>query len=409
MNRLAFWFFKNSSDIHEGPHVQRVKAFLNASLPIGAVSGIPFGAFMWYEELPLFALVPWTISVLYFFCIFLIQKNRLHLALFISQATLLLFIVLGVFFAGWDSGLYLWFLFQVVLVLAGYRWKTWFKGLQIGAGILAVLFSALVLGPQPPYYSLPADNLEAIYNLNVASVLLINVVIVFVLFRATENAEEEAFEAHQETRSLLLNILPESIADRLAENPTTIADSIDEASILFADLVGFTALSADKAAADVVTILNGVFYEFDSIVERLGLEKIKTIGDGYMAAAGVPIPREDHALAAVHCAAQLLQSLRKFNQEHGTNLGVRIGINSGPIVAGVIGKNKFTYDLWGDTVNTASRMESNGSPGRIQVSERTHALVRTQCKFEERGEIQIKGKGAMKTFFVTGIRTSALL
>jgi adenylate cyclase len=156
-------------------------------------------------------------------------------------------------------------------------------------------------------------------------------------------------------------------------------------------------------AQEVVGILNDIFYEFDSIVERHGLEKIKTIGDGYMVASGVPKFRDDHAISAVQCGFCMLEFLNSFNLKMNLNLGLRIGISSGPIVAGVIGKNKFTYDLWGDTVNTASRMESYSQPGKIHISQSCYDLISDRCEFESRGEIEIKGKGKMKTYFVVRI------
>ncbi len=210
------------------------------------------------------------------------------------------------------------------------------------------------------------------------------------------NLERRRRQADQ----LLLNILPRSIAEQLEYAPDRIvAEHVPSASVLFADLAGFTPLSAGMAAADVVQLLNEVFSAFDHLVEQRGLEKIKTIGDCYMVAAGVPEPRADHASILVDLALAMQDCVagRLFM---GNDLRFRIGISSGPLVAGVIGRKKFIYDLWGDTVNTASRMESHGIGGRIQVTESTHSLIRSAFCCEPRGMIPVKGKGDMPTWFV---------
>ncbi|MGE5658960.1 MAG: adenylate/guanylate cyclase domain-containing protein [Actinomycetota bacterium] len=210
-----------------------------------------------------------------------------------------------------------------------------------------------------------------------------------------------ALEAEQErSERLLLNILPGSIAERLKQEPQTIADSFAEVSVLFADIVGFTELSARISPTELVKLLNEVFSVFDHLVEHHRLEKIKTIGDAYMVVAGLPEHRSDHAQAIADMALDMQTVLAKFNQENNQNFRIRIGISSGLVVAGVIGLKKFAYDLWGDTVNTASRMESHGLPDCIQVSETTYQHLKEQYLFEERGEIQIKGKGKMMAYLL---------
>jgi class 3 adenylate cyclase len=181
-----------------------------------------------------------------------------------------------------------------------------------------------------------------------------------------------------------------------------IADHFDEASVLFADVVDFTPMSADMSPSDLVGLLNNLFSVFDGFVAELGIEKIKTAGDEYMVAAGVPKPRADHA----HAAAELALRIRDHvvaNPIAGHRLEMRVGIHSGPLVAGIIGTGKFAYDLWGDTVNTASRMESGGIPGRIQVTPATYELLAgNRYSFEPRGTIEVKGKGSMETWLLTG-------
>jgi len=207
----------------------------------------------------------------------------------------------------------------------------------------------------------------------------------------------------QKSESLLLNILPRDIAAILKDEPRTIADHFEGASILFADVVDFTPLSARMTPKELVELLNEVFSYFDAIVERYGLEKIKTIGDCYMVASGVPRPRVDHAQALVAMALEMRDSIacREFA---GRRLAFRIGINSGPVVAGVIGRNKFTYDLWGDAVNTASRMESHGAGGVIQITEATYELINEAFVCEPQGVVQVKGKGPMSVWHVVGER-----
>jgi len=210
-----------------------------------------------------------------------------------------------------------------------------------------------------------------------------------------QQIEDEKMRSEQ----LLLNILPKSIAERLKDGETTIADSFSNVSVLFADLAGFTRLSTQVPPDEIVALLNRIFSAFDDLAEQYGLEKIKTIGDCYMAAAGLPVPREDHAVTTAHMALDMLHIIN--NSRFGNlQLTLRIGINSGPVVAGIIGNKKFIYDLWGDAVNTANRMESHGLPNQIQVSETTYELLKEKFLLEPRGEIDVSGKGLMKTFWL---------
>ena len=205
----------------------------------------------------------------------------------------------------------------------------------------------------------------------------------------------------RKTDGLLLNILPEAIVDRLKHEPGVIADKFEKATILFADLVNFTQISTTMPATKLVYLLNEIFSTFDKLSDKHGLEKIKTIGDAYMVAAGIPIERPDHAEAIAEMALDMLVTIKKLNVKLDAKFDLRIGINSGPVVAGVIGTKKFIYDLWGNAVNTASRMESHGIPGRIQVSHYTYDLLHDKYEFEDRGEIEIKGKGQMRTYLLT--------
>lgn len=217
--------------------------------------------------------------------------------------------------------------------------------------------------------------------------------------------ESALMKEQKKTESLLLNILPEPIVTRLKHEPGVIADKFEKATILFADLVNFTQISTTMSATKLVYLLNEIFSAFDGLSEKHGLEKIKTIGDAYMVAAGIPIERPDHAEAIAEMALDMLVAIEKLNVKLDAKFDLRIGINSGPVVAGVIGTKKFIYDLWGNAVNTASRMESHGITGRIQVSHYTYDLLQDKYEFEDRGEIEIKGKGQMQTYLLTGRKT----
>ena len=209
----------------------------------------------------------------------------------------------------------------------------------------------------------------------------------------------------QQSDDLLRNTLPDEIAERLKASTGTIADDFPEASVLFADLAGFTPMSAAMTPAEVVGLLDEVFRVIDGFVSNLGLEKIKTVGDEYMVAAGVPRPRADHAVAIAELALRIRDHFAA-TEVNGRRLSFRIGINSGPVTAGVIGTDKFAYDLWGETVNAASRMESSGVPGSIQISAATHALIADAFVCESRGMTSIKGKEPMETFLLVSRRSS---
>jgi class 3 adenylate cyclase len=225
--------------------------------------------------------------------------------------------------------------------------------------------------------------------------------------RALDREHRLLLAEEERSEQLLLNILPESIASRLKRARQPIADAFPEATVLFADIVGFTGLSSRMAPDRVVGTLSDLFSAFDRLARERGLEKIKTIGDAYMVAAGLPDPRPDHAEAAADMALAMEDEASKHPGPDGRPFSLRIGIDTGPVVAGVIGEDKFAYDLWGDTVNTASRMESTGVPGHIQVTARAYERLRHRYHLEERGSVRIKGKGEMTTYFLLGPRGRA--
>jgi len=205
-----------------------------------------------------------------------------------------------------------------------------------------------------------------------------------------------------EIEQLLLNILPKAIAERLQNGQSIIADSFSDVSVLFADLVGFTNFASQKSAAETVKVLNQIFSQFDQLSLQHGLEKIKTIGDAYMVVGGLPEPQENHPLAIAQMALDMQAAVASFNTKNNHSFSLRIGINIGGVVAGVIGLTKFSYDLWGDTVNVAHRMESNGIPGEIQVTDAVYERLKDKFLFKLRGTIEIKGKGEMMAYLLLG-------
>ncbi|MFD0668619.1 adenylate/guanylate cyclase domain-containing protein [Ramlibacter sp. MAHUQ-53] len=222
--------------------------------------------------------------------------------------------------------------------------------------------------------------------------------------RQLRRQHEALGQEQKKTEQLLLNILPGSIAKRLKAGEERIADACPEVSVLFADMAGFTKMSRTMSASQLVELLGDLFSRFDLITEKHGLEKIKTIGDCYMLAGGVPEPRADHAVAVTLAAMDMQQALRDMHERTGGRVNMRIGIHSGPLVAGVIGIRKFTYDLWGDTVNVASRMESSGEAGKVHVSSATAALLAGRFVLEPRGFMEVKSLGQVETYFVEGLK-----
>jgi guanylate cyclase len=238
--------------------------------------------------------------------------------------------------------------------------------------------------------------------LNLVSVSSISLLALYYFIGQKNEAYRLLHIEQQKSENLLLNVLPREIAAILKNEDRTIADSLDGVSILFADMVGFTPLTAHMAPKAVVGLLNDIFSHFDELLEKHGVEKIRTMGDNYMVAAGVPRPRADHA----HCLATMALEMQDYLQQRRENTGMpidfRIGINSGSVVGGVIGHKKFVYDVWGDAVNIASRMQSQGVAGKIQVTRATYELICDDFILERRGTINLRGRGTMETWFLVG-------
>jgi class 3 adenylate cyclase len=266
------------------------------------------------------------------------------------------------------------------------RWSlavaAWFGGAPL-------LFRTLV-DPEP---------LRRVLDDSVPDVVLLAAVLI--LGEAVRNRRALDLEREKSER-LLLNVLPAPIAARLKQTEEVIADGFPDVTVLFADIVDFTSRSERIAPEQVVEVLNDLFSAFDRLARQRGLEKIKTIGDAYMVVGGLPEPRPDHAEAVAEMALAMLEEVAGRSDPSGKSLQVRIGIDTGPVVAGVIGTSRFSYDLWGDTVNTASRMESHGVPGCIQVTDRAYRRLRDRYRFQRRGPIPVKGKGEVVTYFLVG-------
>lgn len=269
---------------------------------------------------------------------------------------------------------------------------------------LLFVISLIIVAVAQPYLR-PANNLPPsiqvalfVTNTTVASALYLFLLYYFVV----QNSALIGLLKKEQDKSntLLLNILPKEIASILRDEIRVIADQVDEASVLFADMVNFTAMSEALAPVEMVTLLNEVFTYFDYLVDKYGVEKIRTIGDSYMVASGVPRPRQDHAHVLIRLALDIQAYIRNDPRCLSKNVSFRIGINSGPVVAGVIGRRKFQYDLWGDVVNTASRMESHGIPGQVQITTGTYERIKDSFICEPHGMVMVKGKGEMKVWHV---------
>ncbi len=366
-------------------HVLYVPLFLWMQLPVLAVFNIG-------------SVIAWIVVLM------LIRRGRFTAAWCLSATEMLIQAGLCVHYAGWGFG-FQYFLFTLAglcFILPGRRWLS-----LATAGAAMIEFAILSRwADQVPW----PGSAALLYVFN-----LINVFTAFGLALANtiynqsliDRAEEAVRLEHARSEALLMNVFPTVIATRLTQDPAAVADRFASASILFADIANFTPLAQRLSPVHVVQLLDDLFSRFDDLVRKHQLEKIKTVGDAYMVAAGVPQSNDHHAEALAEFAFDLKQCVAAFNAETGRDLHLRIGINSGPVVAGVIGKWRFLYDLWGDCGNTASRMESHGVPDEIQVSEETRNLLADKYIFEERGIIEIKGKGPMPTYFLRGPKSVA--
>lgn len=349
------------------------------------------------------AAVPYVYIVISYVSLFIFYHfKRFGYFIFIQLVMLLVM----PFFMQWviggfeaSSGVAIWAILSPVgaLMILGTRQSTPWFALFMGLAAVSWQLNSIFASSALP---IPDDVKDTFFVMNVSGVATI----LYIVMRYFQSQKERVLRAleNEQARSekLLLNILPQSVAERLKANEVRIADSHPAVTIMFADLVDFTKLSARLPPAELVDLLNSVFSEFDRLTEKYGLEKIKTIGDAYMAVAGAPKARPDHAHAVANMALEMQEVLAATAEQKGRPLSMRIGINSGPVVAGVIGSTKFSYDLWGDTVNLASRMEHSGIPDGIQVTDATYQLLKDDYAFEYRGNIPLKGKGEAEAYIL---------
>jgi adenylate cyclase len=340
------------------------------------------------------------------YCFYCLVSGRPDIGYFLVNGQSILGVLLATLFVGLKPGFFLFALVGLVYCTLSEWVSLRTKWMIMGANAAAFI-SALVLGLLvPPIAELPPvwEVIFATFNGATTAGLL---VMAALTYRHMVDVTEAALELeYQKSEALLHNIIPPEVAERLKQNPKVIADSHRQVTILFTDIVGFTEIAGRSTPETLVTLLNRIFSEFDALVDELDCEKIKTIGDAYMVVAGLPTSKADHAQSIAQLALKMLAAAERASHETGENLQVRIGIHSGPVVAGVIGQKKFAYDLWGDTVNIAARMESHGLTGRIQVTADTAELINDEFELEPRGMVEIKGKGQMATYLLIGERAT---
>jgi len=341
------------------------------------------------------------------FSIFILRRwGAMLTGVILGSSEVLIHQGLAVYYLGWAYG------FQYyLLVIVAFTFLMNFKTVMYIPVVLFIVCLVSFLGfyYEVQYWNLPHVDLgatvrEVFLMVNVTSAFAILAIMSYFYSEAAQKAEAMLDLERIKSDRLLLNILPVSIAERLKESEEVIADHFASATVMFSDIVGFTALAEKLPPAEVVSRLNRIFSAFDDLAERHGLEKIKTIGDAYMVAGGFPEQRDGHANDVCAMALDMLAAIERCNDEMDQPVSIRIGVHTGPAVAGVIGVKKFLYDVWGDTVNTASRMESSGLPGRIQLSEQAAAQLTDDFITEYRGAVELKGKGSMKTYWLLGRR-----
>jgi guanylate cyclase len=357
------------------------------------------------EGYALMAAVPYAYIIISYTTLLIFYRYKRYEYFTFTQLVMLLVMpffmqwVIGGFEA--SSGIAIWAILSPVgaLLIIGYRQSLpWFALFVILVGISWQLNTTFAANALP----IPRHIKDIYFAMNLLGTATILYGVMSYFQSQKELVMASLAEEQKKSEKLLLNILPESVAYKLKNNDFKTAKDHEAVTIMFADMVNFTEISAGMHASALIHLLNQVFTRFDDLTEKYGVEKIKTIGDSYMVVSGAPEARSDHAEVMANMALEINHILTDISATSGKNLMMRVGINSGPVVAGVIGSRKFSYDLWGDTVNMASRMEQCGLPGHIQVTMATYELLKDKYQFECRGEIDVKGKGFITTYFLNG-------
>ena len=383
------------------------KSLLVAMAAMLNVAGLAWGAIYLALDEPLAATIPFAyacfslLSVVTFALTRKYHLFRLSQLLLILILPFLLMLALGGFVNG--SAVILWSLLCPfgALLFAGYRQAT----VWLAAYVALVVVSAAIDPFLDRGTNLPFVARNIFFVINVIAVSVVAIALLNYFMRLRDRTLGQLKTEQDRSERLLLNVLPREIASRLKDDDIdrrSLAESRDNVTVLFADMVGFSSIAASLTPAKLIDLLDEVFVHFDELSDKYGVEKIRTIGDAYMVAAGVPTERPDHAEALAWMALDIMDFASSPRLSSNLTTHFRIGMNSGPVVAGVIGRKKFQYDLWGETVNTASRMESHGLPGKIQITESTQALLADKFLLIPRGEIEVKGRGKMRTFFLEG-------
>lgn len=405
LNRNPWELFQNlGSDSLEDDDRKLNRQVLVALATMTGAAGVLWGALYWYFGEPMAAAIPWIYSLLALVNLVAFSIFRRDSVFRFCQLALILLLpfflmaALGGFVNA--SAVIIWSLLAplAALLVSGRR--------QAGRWFLAYLALIVISGfmeiNAPDQNNLPSLVLILFFVLNICIPTLCAFLLLVYFVSQKDTAMRLLNREQQKSDRLLLNVLPREIATLLKEdNSRNIAQYYNDVSVLFADIVGFTPLSETLSPQEAVDVLNEIFSHFDSLADQNGVEKIRTIGDGYMAASGVPIARSDHAQALARMALQMLAYMQSRPMEAGIPMEIRIGLNSGAAVAGIVGATKFHYDLWGDAVNVAARMESHGEPGKIQIGRGMFDLIGDEFTCNPRGWIPIKGKGEMETWFLT--------
>lgn len=357
------------------------------------------------EGYAMMAIAPYLYIIISYVSLLVFYRTRRFDYITFTQLVMLLVMP---FFMQWvlggyeaSSGIAIWAILSPIgaLMILGTRQSTSWFFLFAALAALSWKLNDQLMGTSLP---VPPHIKDTFFLMNIVGTACILYAVMRYFQSQKERTLQELALEQERSEKLLLNVLPKSIASRLKENDMRIADSHDEVTILFADIAGFTKISGTMPPAELVDLLSQLFSRFDQLAAQHGLEKIKTIGDGYMVVGGAPEARPDHAIVIAQLALELQWALANFNQQTGRALEMRIGISTGPVVAGVIGTSKFAYDLWGDSVNVAARMEQAAPKGGIQVSESTYYLLKDRFKMQARGRIEIKGKGEMPVYLLKG-------